>query len=344
MHPLESSVAKAWPPEVWRNTRLLVGVSGGADSVALLLALLKVAEDPSMVHAAHYNHRWRGAESDDDAQFVRDLCTSLNCQLHTGVADDDSEKDRRKSEENARKQRYQFLSQAAYRAGCRYISTAHTASDRIETLLHNLFRGTGLAGVASPQLTRPLDEELVLVRPLLGCSREQVIDYLQQRGQSFRTDSTNSDLAFRRNYIRRELLPVIRQQYGDAVDQKLLSFSELAEEANEVFRQYAIDYLAETECLLTRAIERGQFVSSPPHDTVLLPAFSVLQKPWPIVREALAIEFLNKKWPLQAFNRGHWNKLRDLMEQGSVRADVSVEFPGQIRATRSNDWLALRKN
>jgi hypothetical protein len=76
----------------------------------------------------------------------------------------------------------------------------------------------------------------------------------------------------------------------------------------------------------------------------LLPAFSVLQKPWPIVREALAIAFLNKKWPLQAFNRGHWNKLRDLMEQGSVRADVSVEFPGQIRATRSNDWLALRKN
>ncbi|MCA9134724.1 MAG: tRNA lysidine(34) synthetase TilS, partial [Planctomycetales bacterium] len=222
---LEIELAAAWPVYRWGRTRQLVAVSGGADSVALLRALLRLAPDPSLIDAAHFNHGWRGDESDGDEYFVRELCQLLGVRLFVERASETLSEAvaHGRSEAEARNLRYDFLARTAYRSGARYVLTAHTASDRVETLLHNLFRGSGLGGVATLGLVRPLDQQLVLARPLISCSREQVLDHLSQLGQPCRQDASNDNLAFRRNYIRHQLLPLLREQYGPQLDARLLS-------------------------------------------------------------------------------------------------------------------------
>jgi tRNA(Ile)-lysidine synthase len=207
---LANELIKAWPVGRWEHRKLLVGVSGGADSVALLCALFELAR-PGHVVAAHFNHGWRGDESDADQKFVEQLCQQLGVPCTTASApapqyasplalsqNDDSscvetamhakgikfdEKpvfSAGKSEEAARALRYDFLIRAAYECGASYVVTGHTADDRTETLLHNLFRGSGLAGAASLRQFRKLDEDLVLVRPLIARTREDVLQYLAE--------------------------------------------------------------------------------------------------------------------------------------------------------------------
>ncbi len=252
LQPLEQSLLDAWPKLSWAQTRLLVAVSGGADSVALLRAMLNLTDQPQFIHVAHFNHQWRGEESDGDEQFVRDLCSRLDVHLtcrRASEASNDIAGDRSsqgksvRSEQVARELRYAFLTRTAYSIGARYVVTAHSASDRVETMLHNLCRGTGLAGVAVPTLFRDLDEELVLARPLLHVTRTQVLQYLEAIDQSYRCDSSNSDETLKRNFIRHRVLPLLREIYGEHVDDHLLNYSHLAEEAAEALRFYALQWL-----------------------------------------------------------------------------------------------------
>src|SRR5262245_53440501 len=144
---LLDKLTPAWPPERWRDVTALVAVSGGADSVALLRALLEIrTSGDGRLIVAHYNHRLRGAESDADQAFVESLASQLGLEMITGSAPTLLQADT--AEATLRELRYSFLAQAANRAGARYIVTAHTADDQVETVLHNVLRGTGLAGLA----------------------------------------------------------------------------------------------------------------------------------------------------------------------------------------------------
>ncbi len=296
-----------WPVSSWGGTRVLLAVSGGADSVALLRAMLELSSQQTcsrpLIDVAHFNHGWRGAESDGDEAFVRELCQGLGVRAIVGHMPIEAVQ---KTEENARRARYDFLTRKAYDCGARYVVTAHTASDRVETLLHNLFRGTGLAGAAAPQLTRDLDKDLVLVRPLISCSRELVINYLSALGQTFREDTSNLDLTYRRNYIRHALLPQLRKQYGAQLDAHLLSFSELAEESVESLRKLSSDYLCEaSEVLESSATQIAK-------EQIQLPTLNRFGAPWPVVREALMHLWEERGWPLGDMSRVHWEMLRSV--------------------------------
>jgi tRNA(Ile)-lysidine synthase len=330
---LESALAATWPVDKWSETRQLVAVSGGADSVALLCAMARLAPNPERLDAAHFNHGWRGAESDADERFVRQLCAELGVRLIVGHASQVSE--REKNEENARNARYEFLIQTAYQTGARYVVTAHTADDRVETVLHNLFRGTGLAGVAAPTLHRPLDGELVLVRPLIGSTRAQIIDYLEQIKQRYRVDSSNADTAYRRNYIRQELLPLLRQQYGPQLDAKLLSFSELAEETLATLQMLADDYL----CQVQRTAQSPIAVQPPCLQAFSFPTSQLLPSPWPVVREALRMVWLRQGWPLQAMSRAHWEQVRNA--HASAQARMQQDLPGGLRLCLNQGWISI---
>lgn len=194
------------------GSRVLCAVSGGADSVCLL-HLLSRREDVFLV-AAHFNHQLRGAEADRDEQFVRDLCTRWGIPLTVGRGEvrTFAQREGLSLEEAARTLRYAFLSQAAETEGCGLIATGHNADDNAETMLLNLIRGTGVAGLAGIPPVRGK-----LVRPLLSVTREEITAYLEACGLPHAEDSTNPDPAYSRNRIRAQVMPVLRALNPQAV-------------------------------------------------------------------------------------------------------------------------------
>ncbi len=348
---LEQQFHRLWSPELWQQTRVLIAISGGADSVALLRSMLRLTSAPNMLCAAHFNHGWRGADSEADQAFVVECCQQLDVELHLGRADSQTSAPAPmgRSEERAREERYAFLTSTAYATGARYVATAHTASDRVETLLHHLFRGTGLSGVCTPTLFRPLDRELVLVRPLLSCWRSDVVEYLQLLEQPFRNDASNADISLRRNWIRHVLLPSIRHTYGQHVDEKLLDFSQIAEEAIAWQQQLAVSYLEEVDAWSKNKQELT--VLKQKHQGAFVFPLDQQNHPWPVVRQALCHIWMDRRWPLQKMNRNHWEQLRcawNANQQPSLDGEVSsVELnswnlPGNLQLERHNDYLVLR--
>lgn len=345
MQSLERELKALWPTERWLETRVLVAISGGADSVALLRAIVNLARAESgavdgQVQAAHYNHGWRGAASDGDEEFVRQLCQRLQVPLIVGgntgrtIGAPPS-----RTEAGAREVRYDFLSQTAYQCGARYILTAHTASDRVETMLHNLLRGTGLAGVVGPPLTRPFGAELVLVRPLLGCWREQVESYLEELGQDFRQDASNTDIAFQRNYLRHKLLPELRQRFGEKLDQRLLDFSELAEEVVTDQRESAAGYLSQVAVLYESAVARFELPSQAGRGELYLPSLQKLACSWSVVHLALVRLWHERGWPQQSMSRAQWLRLRWLMSDAATGERENL--PGNLIAARDGEWVVI---
>jgi len=184
--------------------RLLLGVSGGADSVALLHMLLEAARGLQLeFEIGHFDHRLRDV-SGADRDFVVALAKTLDLPVHS-----DAWETPQPSEDAAREARFAFLTRVAQAQRCAVIALGHHLEDRIETLLLRLGRGSGLRGLAGMRWRRhgPVD----LVRPLLGCRREELTTWLQERDISWRDDPTNADLRLTRNRLRHNLLPALEE-------------------------------------------------------------------------------------------------------------------------------------
>lgn len=175
---------------------IVAAVSGGVDSTALLLALAELRDDGFSLDAAHVNHHLRGADSDDDEQFLRKLCGRLGIELH--VADgtlDEAAIRERGIEAAAREVRYARLRELA---GGRLVATAHQKNDQAETVLMRLLTGSGIAGLRG---VHPVRDD-GFIRPLLEVTREELVDFLRQRGVTPRHDRSNDDPRFLRNRVR----------------------------------------------------------------------------------------------------------------------------------------------
>ena len=222
--------------------RLCAAVSGGADSVALLLALHAAnhAKRDALgvgLSAVHVHHGLRGAEADADQQFVHDLCTRHNIPLHIHQASipDRITQTGETIEEAARAVRYDFFASLILSGQADSVLTAHTLDDQSETVLMKLLRGAwteGLSGihpvVIIPNPSQPTSPGKVL-RPLLQIRRAEIECYLNQLHQPWRNDSSNSDEAFTRNRIRHHVLPLLRTE-NPSLDQTLSNLAELARE------------------------------------------------------------------------------------------------------------------
>lgn len=188
--------------------RLLLACSGGADSSAMLDFFWRHAEEYGLtLYAAHFNHRLRGDESDRDENFVRELCQKRGIPFFTGSRDVAKAAARQKIsiEMAAREARYAFLEQTAAELGAR-IATAHHAEDNLETMLLNLTRGTGLRGLCG---IPPVREGII--RPLLTCTKDEILAYCKKNNVEYVTDSSNLSDLYSRNRIRAEVLPVLSQ-------------------------------------------------------------------------------------------------------------------------------------
>ena len=223
---------------------LVVGVSGGPDSMALLHFLLdhraRSGAPADGIVVAHVNHRLRGAESDGDAAFVRAQCEARGVRF-VEVPVDAAARPRGRGvsrEQAARALRYDALREVAAREGADRVAVAHTADDQAETILFRLVRGSGLRGLGG---MRPRDRVhgVTVVRPLLGTTRAQVLGYLERHRVSHRTDSSNESTVPSRNYLRHEILPRLEERLNPAVRDALIRSGALFAEADAYLRARA---------------------------------------------------------------------------------------------------------
>lgn len=227
-----------------RDDAVVVGVSGGPDSMALLHLLVELNRRMDWQlrpHIAHFNHHLRGEEAEQDAGFVQAAADdmSLPCSIGERHIQELADQESGSIEEVARRERYAFFDRVCLKVGARVLAVAHQANDNAETILHRVLRGTGLRGLAGIPRSRPLapGSEVRLIRPLLRVSRQQVLAYLADQGVAYREDRTNLSNEPMRNRIRNLLLPQIEDSFNPQVTDALLRLSEQATWLEEFLRE-----------------------------------------------------------------------------------------------------------
>jgi tRNA(Ile)-lysidine synthase len=277
--------------------RVAVAVSGGADSVALLLLLEELrAELGIVLSVAHVNHKLRGAESDGDAAFTTGLAARLGLEFDVAIAPIEAGAGRVENtggkpnlEACARERRYAFFLELGERGRANKIATAHTLDDQAETVLLRLFRGTGIRGLAGihPRLSlKHWDADdggtgglaragknfggagcaVEVVRPLLTFRRDDLREYLRARGESWREDSSNADVTFLRNRVRQRLLPLISEEFGDAALEHMAELAEIARGEEEYWSAKALHCAESDEAGLPSAagvLDARRLLASP---------------------------------------------------------------------------------
>jgi len=246
---------------IQRKELVVIGVSGGADSVCLLHVLAKWRKRLGIrLHVAHLNHQIRGIESEADAEFVSNLAGSLGIPITVDRQDVAAYRTERRCslEEAARELRYAFFATVARKVGARRIGIGHTRDDQVETVLMHILRGTGITGLCGLAPCSPLAHDnrgmslparsssvakaqrssLLVIRPLLDTTRQETANYCQKHRLDPRVDSSNLLPSYFRNRLRLHLLPLLRQ-YNPNIDQALLRLADIAKEDNAFIEQQA---------------------------------------------------------------------------------------------------------
>jgi len=314
--------------------RVLAGVSGGADSVCLALVLNELGLD---VAVAHVNHGLRGAESDTDEEFTKELAGTLGVPFFaTKVALSGpppaasalwlSRRPLPGGEANleaaGREARRQFFIETARRRGYTKIALAHTRNDRVETFLMNLLRGAGSEGLVS---MAPVSGNTI--RPLIETGRNEVEAYLTENNQSWRTDSSNFDLGFARNRLRHAVIPELESRFNPSLIQTLARTVEILEAEDAWMRAVADQWLSEHG-----RKEENDF---------LIPAAELKSAPAGLVRRILRTVLRLAGSGLRDVSFGHIEAVRALLEEG--KSGKFVQIPGGLQAAREFGRLVFRQ-
>jgi tRNA(Ile)-lysidine synthase len=305
------------------GSRLLVAVSGGADSVALLRAVVALARRYQLEpEVAHFNHRWRGADSDADEQFVVELGERWGLPVHVRRAESPSLSEVC-SEEAARDLRYAFLEQVANDRSLPTILVGHQQQDLVETVLFQLLRGSGLRGLSGMRSERTLSSGARLIRPLLAVTREAIETYLGGLGQDFRTDVTNLNPKFARGRLRTRILPEC-----EALNPRVYeAIARLAEQAAE----WRDEAEAGAQALLARSLLPTE------DDTLRLDRAVLCTASEGARRELFRTLWRHQGWSEQAMSAEHWKRLSELAE-----TEGALSLPGQLHARSLAQWLTIQ--
>lgn len=326
---LLTPAAEALSRRVSRGEMLVVAVSGGPDSTALLLALTELRETFAWrLTAAHFDHGWRD-DSAADARWVADLCQRLDVPLvirRWGESDPDDPLPPTGREEHARRWRRRLLTEIAREVGAAWVVLAHTADDQAETVLHRLLRGSGVRGLAGMAPAAPLAEGIQILRPLLSVRRPEIEQWLTSRGQTWLHDVTNLDTRYTRNRIRHVLLPLLRREFNPDVDAALCR---LARQCRELVEERAAAAAVQLAAALLEATPTLVRLDVPPL-AALPPATR---------REAFRLLWRRQRWPEGAMTFRHWHALAHWAD--AARGDGTAAFPGAIQVTRAGSLLRL---
>ena len=302
--------------------RVLVAVSGGVDSLALLYLLEQFSKELGYdLFVAHLNHLSRGKESDEEARFVRKEADKLSLPFFIEEIDVAREKFHLKTsfQESARILRYRFLEKILLSTKGSKIAVGHTADDQVETILMNLFRGTGLRGLAGIPEKRGN-----VVRPLLRCTRSELEQFLNDRNLAYRTDSSNHEKKYLRNRIRHDVIPFLKT-FDTAISGNLLGLAEIAREEDDWISEKTRELFSQ---LVT--IRKGR--------RDLCFEMSEFQKQPQAMKRRLIREVLYQlKGDLRAITALHVRQVLDLFAH--ARVGSRLKLPGDVRVFCDYDTM-----
>ena len=318
---------------------VLLAVSGGADSIALLHAAREIGRLPLPDSdrrqkldfvVGHVDHGLRPDESAGDRKFVEQLAHSWQMKFSCRILVPGAVKQQSRGslEESARNLRYQLLQDMAVENSCAFIATAHHMDDQAETILDNILRGTGLRGLRGMRPRRSLTADVVLVRPLLTISQHQIHDYVRQHELPFREDDSNRDPAMTRNRIRHELVPSLQQHSRNDVIKSLTSLSGQANEAVEYLDQVTAQLLDDCRLELSSTICR-------------LDPSRLTRIPDLLVRTMMILIWSELGWLRQNMSAGHWHRLAAAIRDSRPASTISM--PGGIRVSVRGKVVCLER-
>lgn len=333
---------------VSKRDAVLVGVSGGLDSMSLAMILNRLQSQGLFKHLAiaHLDHGLRGHESDADRQFVLSFAAKHHIEIFVESNDIAALalKGRIGVEEAGRNERYQFFRRIAEANNFRWVATAHHAGDVLETILMNIARGTGIRGLAGVPATRVLTDKITIIRPLLDASKEEIESYAKLKRIVWREDSSNQSDVYTRNRIRASVIPALVRAMGDrdihaAAKRLVASASEILafvrEEAESLRRRSRIRY---NEEYFVREYSRSLSLDK------LRVANNV------VVRELLVLEceaLVGRPFSLDA---SAWKRVRSMIETGRPKRtqlpnDLSISILDNIfRIEPSLKTVPIRSN
>ncbi|MGF1675483.1 MAG: tRNA lysidine(34) synthetase TilS [Rivularia sp. (in: cyanobacteria)] len=310
-----------------RNQRLLIAVSGGQDSLCLTQIMLDLQPKWGWyLGIVHCDHKWRD-DSQANAKYVEQLAEKWGIPFYLETASQPL-----KSEAAARNWRYQVFSVIAFANNYQCIITGHTATDRAETLLYNLIRGSGADGLQALTWQRPLLNQIMLVRPLLEVTRTQTGKFCQDFQLQIWLDSTNLDLKYARNRIRQELIPYLQEKFNPKVESNLAQTAELLQAEVEYLEQ-AADELRQKAVIQTDELENSC--------TLLRLNRQILQKA-PLALQRRAIRQILQQIMSKAPNFEHIEKLLALIT--APNRSQTDPFPAGVIAVVEDEWICLKKN
>jgi len=301
--------------------RVLAGVSGGADSVCLLLVLKELGFS---VSAAHLNHGLRGQASDDDESFTRRLAEKLAVPFFSKRVSIGKPS----IEAAGRVKRKEFFAGLVANHDFTKIALAHTRDDRVETFLMNLLRGAGMEGLVSMEPSAGN-----LVRPLIETSRAEIEAYLKEQHEEWRTDETNEDTAFTRNRLRHDLIPELAAQFNPNIQETLARTVEIFEAENDWMRQV-------TDRILT-ALSRPSASSSRGAKELAVDASRLASEPAGLVRRIIREALCRAGSDLRDVSFEHIEAARSLLEPG--KSGKFVQIPGGTQVGREFGDLVFRR-
>ena len=335
-NPIENKILRI-VEETIKNHRMfesqdsvLVGVSGGPDSVALLHVLLKIASGLSLtLGVAHLNHGIRSVDSDRDAEFVASLAGNLELPFYIKKKDVFSYKKHHKLslEEAARRVRYEFFHQIARENKYNKIALGHQGNDNAELVLMYLFRGSGAPGISGiPPVRDKFSQYGIIVRPFLGLTRHEIMDYLIAKKLEYVTDKSNEDTKYLRNKVRSELIPLIKESYNPRIVETVNRLSSIIR-SDEEWIENIITPLYEDILLYSK--EKEIALSIPKLVGIhMAPKRRVIRR---------AIESI--KGDLRRITFFHIASVIKLIER--VPGFGSLDFPGTITITRKENTLYI---
>lgn len=307
--------------------RIVVGVSGGPDSMALLYFLYCLQHNYSLyIHVAHLNHMLRGQESDEDTIYVKDFCSRLGipCDIKYVDIDELSRKEGLSLEEAGRKARYEFFTDTAKQVNASKIALAHNMNDQAETILMRIMRGTGLEGLRG---IKPVRDGLY-IRPFICTMRDEIEKYCENNDIKPRIDSSNLMPIYARNKVRLELIPYIKENYNGSIEYVLSSMAELISEDNDFLVRYVDSIYSQI------AFEDEGRVS------LSLDEISRLHNS---IKKRILRQAIRKiKGNLIGIENKHIDLILNIIEKGATGA--AVELPSRVRAEISYNNVIIAVN
>ena len=310
---------------------VVVGVSGGPDSVALLVLLSKLKRKYSLkIVAAHLNHGLSKKQAHSFCARAKATAGALKLPFYSKkvAVKNLAKRNKRSLEEMGRMVRYQFFEEVAAKTKCRKIATAHTLDDQAETVLMRIFRGAGLRGLTGIAYKRR-QGRFEVIRPLLSVEKVELTAFLKENRIPFCTDKTNAETLFTRNRVRHELLPKIARDFNPQIKTSLANLQAVCAELQDYLQALALEKLK-------KSVRRG--ASSSKKLSLSLAALRRLEPV--ILRETVLAALAQHSGSLKRFTHAHVQGIADIVKSEKLPLETHLPGPMIVRKTvKSLDFI-----